>query len=147
MKKLLPIAVLIVFGCIAVFSIFSLSRSRQSRIPQEGISTGQGTRTLTVTPIVPPVASSDVKEQSISLVITAPKNNTTVSSPTITVKGKTVPKADVFVNEKETTADTTGNFSLSYTLEEGENSILVIANDADGNASEAELTIAYTNVQ
>lgn len=80
----------------------------------------------------------------ITLTISSPSNNTTVSGSSLTVKGKTVSGAEVFVNDLETKADTSGNFSVSLTLEEGENYILVVANDATGNYSEKELSITYT---
>ena len=83
-------------------------------------------------------------EKTIALSITSPSNGTEITSPTITVRGKTIPKAEVFVNEKETVADTDGNFQVSYTLDEGENILLIVASDADGNAAETELTVMYS---
>lgn len=80
----------------------------------------------------------------ITLTISSPSNNTTVSGSSLTVKGKTVAGAEVFVNDSETKADAGGNFSVKITLEEGENYILVVANDAAGNYSEKELSITYT---
>lgn len=79
----------------------------------------------------------------ITLSVLAPGNNTTVSSPTLIVRGKTVAGAEVFVNDAEGIADATGNFSISVDLDEGENYILVVVNDASGNYSEKELTIIY----
>jgi len=81
----------------------------------------------------------------ISLVITSPKNGITVSTPSITITGKTAPKAEVFINDADTIADTTGAFSVNLTLEEGENMIVIIANAADGQFAEQEMTITYTS--
>ena len=50
----------------------------------------------------------------------------------------------MFVNESETKADSSGNFSATLTLDEGENYILVVANDSSGNYAEKEFTITYT---
>lgn len=85
-----------------------------------------------------------VTSGSISLAISSPVNNITVTSSSLVVRGKTAPKSEVFVNDAETKADTNGNFSVTLTLDEGENYILVVANDANGNFSEKELTITYT---
>ena len=54
-----------------------------------------------------------------------------------------MPLADVGVNDAETKADATGNFSVTINLEEGENPILVVVSDANGNYSEREITITY----
>lgn len=80
----------------------------------------------------------------IALTVSSPGNNTTVSSPALTVRGKTVAGAEVFVNDAEGVADASGNFSVTVNLDEGENYILVVVNDAAGNYSEKELTIIYT---
>lgn len=80
---------------------------------------------------------------SMTLSVTSPANGSTVTSSTVAIKGKTAPKADVFVNELEGKADAGGNFSVTVTLEEGENYFVVLANDELGNAAEAELTVIY----
>ncbi len=79
----------------------------------------------------------------MTLSITSPTNGSTVTSSSVSVRGRTVPKADVFVNELEGKADASGNFAISVTLDEGENYFVVLANDEFGNAAEAELTVSY----
>lgn len=80
---------------------------------------------------------------SISLKITTPINGATVTTATIAARGATSPGAEVFVNEAQTIADQRGNFSAPLTLDEGENTIVIFANDADGNFTETELTVNY----
>lgn len=87
--------------------------------------------------------SSQNKE--ISLTITDPANNLTVSSSVITVAGKTVSNAEVFVNDSELTADAQGNFSTQVTLDEGQNIIVVTANDANGNNAEQDITVTLSS--
>jgi hypothetical protein len=89
---------------------------------------------VTVTPVV----------RRITLTMSSPVSGATVSTSTIAVSGKTAPNAEVFVNESETRADASGNFSVQMSLDEGDNYIIVVANDADGNAAEAELTVIYS---
>ncbi|MCJ7805743.1 hypothetical protein MUP46_03830 [Patescibacteria group bacterium] len=79
----------------------------------------------------------------ITLDVTSPIDGATVSSPSITVSGKTLPGADVFVNDTELTADANGNFSTQLTLDEGDNQITVSANDNNGFSSEQDLTVTY----
>jgi len=79
----------------------------------------------------------------ITLSITSPANNATVTTATVTVRGKTVPNADVFVNDAQTKSDASGNFSASVTLDEGANPIVVVANDANGNSAEQDFQITY----
>ncbi|MBI5619602.1 hypothetical protein HY950_01455 [Candidatus Gottesmanbacteria bacterium] len=80
---------------------------------------------------------------TMTLTVTSPTNGATVTSASLTVSGKTTPRAEVFVNDAETRADSRGNFSVRIALDEGENSLIVFANDADGNVAEKEITITY----
>jgi hypothetical protein len=66
-----------------------------------------------------------------------------VASSTIIVRGTTIPKADVYVNDSIARADTQGNFSVQVTLDEGDNTIVVITNDTEGNYSEKDITVTY----
>jgi hypothetical protein len=78
---------------------------------------------------------------NITLTITSPLNGATLNSTTVNISGKTSPRADVFVNDKETKADAQGNFSLKIELEEGQNSLVVIANDESGNVVEQVFSV------
>jgi cytoskeletal protein RodZ len=78
---------------------------------------------------------------SLLLEIISPENNVKVSTSNITITGKTKPNAEVFVDDMELIADSQGNFSLNYQLEEGVNEIVIVANDELGNYIEKELTI------
>lgn len=60
------------------------------------------------------------------------------------VTGKTSPFAEVFINDQTVKADKDGNFSLKISLDEGENQVLVSANDSDGNVAEQNLTVNVT---
>jgi cytoskeletal protein RodZ len=79
----------------------------------------------------------------LNLSIVEPKNRAVVNNSNLKVSGKTVASAEVFVNDKELTADSAGNFSTTITLDEGDNSVIVSANDDNGNYAEQELTITY----
>jgi hypothetical protein len=83
----------------------------------------------------------------ISLVVTSPQDGSTLDSTNATVKGKTTPGADVFVNDQSGKADANGNFSISVGLDEGANQIVVSANDSTGNAAEQDLTVNVTSFQ
>lgn len=96
-------------------------------------------------PAVQPTAGSQAVSATnqITLTVTSPANNATVTSGTVIVRGKTVPNADVFVNDAETKADASGNFSASLTLDEGENPIVVVANDTNGDTAEQNILVTY----
>lgn len=79
----------------------------------------------------------------ITLTISSPQSGGSVSAPKVAVKGKTSPKAEVFANEAEGLADASGNFSLTVALDEGENSIIVTAVDANGKVAEKEVLVTY----
>lgn len=60
-----------------------------------------------------------------------------------TIKGKTEPKARIFIEDRLVLADGEGNFQGSYNLQEGDNKIKIKAIDQAGNQSETELTINF----
>ena len=79
--------------------------------------------------------------------MTSPQDGSTLDSTNVTVKGKTTPDADVFVNDQSGKADVNGNFSISIGLDEGANQIVVSANDSLGNATEQDLNVTVTSFQ
>lgn len=90
------------------------------------------------------VAESKSTSDKISLNIISPKNNDIVKSRNVVVAGKTTSGAEVFINDQYVKADLNGNFSLTITLDEGENILVVAANDEEGNVTEQNFSV---NVQ
>ena len=144
MKNYLPIVIGVLVLAVAV----TFARQYAMRTSVTSVTSGkdaQITPSEELSGIPTAAAKDDVSAVSgITLTISTPSNNATVSSGSLTVKGKTVAGAEVFVNDLETKADASGNFSATMTLEEGDNYILIVANDAAGNYSEKELSITYT---
>ena len=87
------------------------------------------------------------KSSELTLTVTSPADKAVVTNASLTVKGKTAPYAEIFVNDAETKADASGTFSVKITLDEGENSVIVLVNDADGRVAEKDLTITYNSGQ
>ena len=143
MKNFLPLVIGAVIIAAAVFVVVrSNNKQASSNTPEK-----QTVETVSPTEAASnrePSASSQTLANGITLTVTTPSNNATVTSATVTVRGKTVPGAEVFVNDKDTKADANGNFSVLLTLDEGDNYILVVSNDDLGNYSEKELTVTYT---
>ena len=79
--------------------------------------------------------------ESLTLTVTSPTDGQIISSANLNATGKTAPGSEVFVNDKETKADTGGNFSVNITVDEGENVIVVAANDLEGNYIEKEIKV------
>jgi len=143
MRKYIPVLLVVL---LVVSALAGLKRLRNStnETPIAPLTTtlaptGDGS------PETPPVETSGTvsRSTSITLTVSAPADNTTVTSSNLVVRGKTVAGAEVFINDAETKADGNGNFSATITLDEGENYILVVANDAAGNYSEKEITVVY----
>lgn len=86
------------------------------------------------------VADSATKDK-LFLNITSPKDGDVVEGSYLKVTGKTLPSLDVFVNDTETKSDKNGDFTTTIVLDEGENSVLVVVNDASGNYVESEFEI------
>lgn len=60
-----------------------------------------------------------------------------------TIVGKTEPQAKVFINERLVYARADGSFSMSYKLEEGENTLKFKVQDQANNVSEKEVKVAF----
>ena len=115
---------------------------------------GKGAVATQVLPTQNPSASispdndkENVTSTKISLLITSPKNGDTLDSTNASVKGKTTPNAEVFVNDVMGKADLNGNFSISIGLDEGTNVIVVSVNDADGNVSEQTINVTVASFE
>ena len=79
-----------------------------------------------------------------SLEILSPLSGTEVLEKIIEIKGKTEPNISVKVKDTLVTTDEqTGEFKISYTLNEGTNDILVTAIDKAGNETSKKITILY----
>ncbi len=152
MSKNLAIALLvliIVFGAVAVVVTKKKSSTMSDKNVEEiqretsGAADNQNVKPTDSSsmPNSPIETVAEVKE--ISLSISAPASGTVTGTQKTTVKGKTSPKAEVFANEAEGIADMNGNFSLTVQLDEGENSIIVTAVDADGKVAEKEILVTY----
>lgn len=149
MKRYVPILIVVVV-IVAVIGVRQLGM-RQAVTPgglgdEPSVSAmpETGETSEYTTPVPTTAGSSVVQASGITLTVTSPSNNATVTSASLTVRGKTVSNAEVFVNDEETRADSSGNFSVTLTLDEGENFILVAANDSLGNFAERELTVTYS---
>lgn len=128
MKKYWQIFIgLIIFTFITLALVASLSKQTKPPVLQNEIAI----------PTFQPVNSNNLS-------VSQPQNGVTVKNPQIKVIGKTTPNSEVFVNNIDAVADAKGNFSVDFTLEEGENYILVGATDALGKYSEKELSVIYT---
>lgn len=141
--KLLSIITLMIvmFG-----GIYFVARSKKSQNLFGGVQTRNASPLPTgvapePTNILTPGGS--VISSEITLTISSPVNGAMVTNPAITVRGTTKPGAEVFVNDVQAKADTSGNFSAKLTLDEGDNPIVVSVNDADGNVAEKELNVVY----
>ena len=135
----LLVASLIFAGCTLPAEISKLT---------ESLPGGQKPETSQASPSGVSPSPSVIEEtvpisEGLLLEITSPQNDAIVNNPQITIKGTTGATADVFINEVETKADSKGNFSAKLTLEEGENEIVIVANDAEGNYAETQLTVTY----
>lgn len=128
--------------------IFGYNNSRQ--LPPQS-ETKQTTPTSTVTGVTTQNTTVNTlqptKTPGLSLSISTPINQAKVNSSRLTIIGKTAPRAEVFVNDGETIADSAGNFRISIVLDEGDNIIAVMANDALGNSAEQDLIVTYTPSQ
>lgn len=151
MKKLIP-AVVFIAVIAAVIGGFVMMQGKSVKSPLPVNKTADNDINNPTAALNSPLPSATVTTNqknkpanfiSIPLNISVPVNGASFSNPTLTVKGKTIAKAEVIVNETDTAADTSGNFTADITLDEGDNIISITAIDAEGNSTEKELTVSY----
>jgi len=75
--------------------------------------------------------------------VLAPEDETVVDAPEIEVAGNTLPEAMVSVNGKPASVDATGAFVVLVTLDQGPNSLKVIAGAADGTQVSRVVSVVY----
>jgi hypothetical protein len=137
MKKELFLAILIglLVGLVIVFGVY---RTKIIFTPKNKSST------LEASPS--PEASADIIS---NLVIHSPLNESIQEKEDVTIAGSTNHNEFVviLVNEEEfvTTADESGNFSISAQLETGSNIIEINSINEDGKLTTEELTVIYTS--
>lgn len=133
-KVLLAIILVILVAGVAVGGIWLLKNKSKANGP------------LNLVPMRPAVSvptPTPNKQETILLNIDTPKEGDVLKVAKLVVKGTTVPYADVSVDDTDTKADAKGNFTLTLTLDEGENIINVLAIDKNGLSSEKEITVTY----
>lgn len=62
----------------------------------------------------------------------------------ITIRGKTDPGNNVRINNFIAIVDSEGNFSYTYKLSEGENKLIITAENLAGRTIEKEITVSYS---
>ncbi|HEX7042421.1 MAG TPA: hypothetical protein VF189_04165 [Patescibacteria group bacterium] len=91
---------------------------------------------------------SPTPSSSVPLNIDTPNDEDVVSSKSLTISGKTDPKAVVIVTtdtvDNIVTPTTMGAFSLTITLPSSENILHISAVMPDGTETEKTLTVSYT---
>lgn len=127
------IALLGIVGFILVKPKTVMAPITETPTPTSSVQTPDSGVSTTPTPIV---------QNQIKLVVDN-KDGSIVKTNKVTIKGATVPKAEVFINDLGLVADAKGNFSGTITLDEGDNPISIIAVDENGNYSEKEITVTY----
>ncbi len=147
MKMIMPL-LLVAIGVLVIGGVMLLKRA------SEGTNTYQNNSLQTTSGAIPetikstsslPTAmpTSVVKNVGIKLTVSSPVSGSTVTKASLSVRGTTAAGADVSVNETDTLADKNGNFSAVVTLDEGENTVFVVASDTDGNYAEEEISVTY----
>ncbi len=101
--------------------------------------------TVTVTPIGTPIPSPKAEDTPVAffLEVLTPENETVVQEGSVEVRGRTVPDAVVTVNGQVVEVGSDGGFLAMAQLEEGPNTIEVIASDFQGNQEAQVLTVVY----
>lgn len=84
--------------------------------------------------------------KKLTLSITEPTDAAISTTGQVSITGTTSAPATVtvFGGSSDATADSSGQFNLTYNLSEGENDLVVAAIDADGHEADTTRTIFYS---
>jgi len=126
-KKLIPLVVLL-FGCgLMPSSVYVQTATQNGALSAD-------------TPLAStPMASSS---GSFTLTIFSPADQSVVSQPQVDIQGEVSADAVVTIND-DTYIFNAGRFEQTVQLEEGLNSIQIVASDMDGNEVDMILTLTY----
>ncbi len=83
------------------------------------------------------------KKDPLKLEIESPSADMKTSSQELSIKGTTDQGATLRVNGQPIVVDLSGEFSSTYRLKEGENTLIFVATDAAGNTEEQEIKVTY----
>ena len=100
-------------------------------------------RTLVIMYVSSPEAPPQVPETGFFLTVTEPADESIINVDKVEVIGTTIPGAVVSINGELVEVDEEGNFTMMVVLEEGPNTIEVIASDLEGNEESHILVIVY----
>lgn len=96
----------------------------------------------------PKISPTPTPDSSLILEVDTPKDEEVVTRKTITVSGKTVPDATVIVSsetaDEVATPAKNGNFSVTLTIGDGANVILITAIFPDGTEKKITKTVTYS---
>lgn len=96
-------------------------------------------KTITLKPTAAPSAP-------VLLTVDEPTDGSVTTSRVVSIKGKTDPQATIIVTTDATDTvvnpTTTGSYSLTLTLDSGENSILITAVLPNGQEAQKQLTVS-----
>lgn len=91
-------------------------------------------------------APSPTPAASLPLVVETPSDNAVVTSKTVTISGKTDPQATVIVstsdNDTIVSPSSVGSFSLSLTLPDNENELVITAVAPNGTQTQKTITVS-----
>lgn len=97
------------------------------------------------------IPASETVAEAFNLTLSQPENDALVETNQVTVTGKTSKGTTVVVNgplkDEIVTARNDGSFSVTMTLEEGVNEIIVTAYDKTGTEKSETRTVNYTKEQ
>ena len=145
MRKEILVAIFIGI-CLGLVIIFGVWVANNSLLPKKDSKSDQTEKTEVVSPIPTPLA-----KKTISLEITAPKDNSISDSEFIELSGKTKPNAIIAVvypdGETILEAEDSGLFETKISLIGADNEIKVTAYDLEGNEETKIINIVFSTAE
>lgn len=121
----------------------------------KNVTTTQIIPTISPDPLISstlsPTPSGQISNNSLSLTITSPENETIVSNSKLSIRGSTTPLSTVIIitpiKTYQQNANTSGDFDISVDIETGFNIIQINSIDPQDNQVNQQLVITYSTAK
>lgn len=95
-------------------------------------------------PSVPSLVDFDTTPPALEIIHPEDGETITGLESQITLEGRTEEEVKIYVNDRLVIVGPEGDFNYQYSLKEGENIFVIIAQDKAGNQAEKELKVTYS---
>ena len=98
---------------------------------------------ITLVTLLPAAFAGTTDLSQLVLNVTSPDDEAIVTSPDIFVEGTSAINTFIITNGEQVDVNADGSFKTTISLQEGSNSIHIVASDREGNEESKIITVIY----